>query len=127
MRIGGEKHYATNLRIQFAEFTRELARSAAFAALPADVRETVIGETSRSFLSQFPEITEDTMPGELANIIASRIANLFNFRGPSYTTDAACASALAGAERRRRRARLRRLRRGGHRRGGPQHGRRRRS
>ena len=35
------------------------------------------------------------MPGELANIIASRIAHLFNFRGPSYTTDAACASALA--------------------------------
>ena len=35
------------------------------------------------------------MPGELANILAGRIANLFNFRGPSFTTDAACASALA--------------------------------
>ena len=93
--LGGEKHYATNLRIQFVEFTRELARSPAFASLPADMRETVIGETSRSFLSQFPDITEDTMPGELANIVASRIAHLFNFRGPSYITDAACASALA--------------------------------
>jgi len=93
--LGGEKHYATNLRIQFGEFTRELARSPAFASLPADMRETIIGETSRSFLSQFPDITEDTMPGELANIVASRIAHLFNFRGPSYITDAACASALA--------------------------------
>ena len=33
--IGGEKHYATNLRIQLPEFTRDLARSPAFAALPA--------------------------------------------------------------------------------------------
>ena len=42
-----------------------------------------------------PEITEDTMPGELANVLAGRIANLFNFRGPNFTTDAACASGLA--------------------------------
>ncbi|HUI42247.1 MAG TPA: type I polyketide synthase, partial [Terriglobia bacterium] len=35
------------------------------------------------------------MPGELANCIAGRVANLFNFRGPNYTTDAACASAMA--------------------------------
>ncbi|HET7243467.1 MAG TPA: type I polyketide synthase, partial [Streptosporangiaceae bacterium] len=94
--LGGEKHYTTNLRIQFAEFTRELARSPAFTALPAATREAILGETGQSFLSQFADITEDTMPGELANIVASRIANLFNFHGPSYTTDAACASALAG-------------------------------
>ena len=35
------------------------------------------------------------MPGELANIIAGRVANLFNLRGPNYVTDAACASGLA--------------------------------
>jgi acyl transferase domain-containing protein len=93
--IGGEKHYATNLRIQLPEFTRELARSAAFASLPAQTRELITAETSRSFLAQIPEINEDTMPGELANILAGRIANLFNFRGPSFITDAACASALA--------------------------------
>jgi 3-oxoacyl-(acyl-carrier-protein) synthase/NAD(P)-dependent dehydrogenase (short-subunit alcohol dehydrogenase family) len=63
--------------------------------LPSATRETVTAEMSRSFLRQFPEITEDTMPGELANIIAGRIANLFDFRGPSFTTDAACASGLA--------------------------------
>ncbi len=93
--IGGEKHYATNLRIQLPEFTRELARSAAFGSLPAQTRELITAETTRSFLAQIPEINEDTMPGELANILAGRIANLFNFRGPSFITDAACASALA--------------------------------
>ena len=44
---------------------------------------------------RLPEITEDTMPGELANCIAGRIANLFNFHGPNYVCDAACASAMA--------------------------------
>jgi acyl transferase domain-containing protein len=35
------------------------------------------------------------MPGELANCIAGRIANVFNFHGPNYVVDAACASAMA--------------------------------
>ncbi len=35
------------------------------------------------------------MPGELANCIAGRIANVFNFHGPNYVCDAACASAMA--------------------------------
>ena len=35
------------------------------------------------------------MPGELANCIAGRIANLFDFHGPNFVCDAACASAMA--------------------------------
>src|SRR6266508_2163960 len=93
--LGGDKHYATNLRIQLPEFTRELTRSPAFAALSGPTRQAIMTETIASFRSQFPDVTEDTMPGELANILAGRIANLFNFRGPSFTTDAACASGLA--------------------------------
>jgi malonyl CoA-acyl carrier protein transacylase len=45
-----------------------------------------------------PAITEDTMPGELSNIIAGRVANVFNFTGPNYVTDAACASSLAALQ-----------------------------
>src|SRR5208337_1260828 len=37
----------------------------------------------------------DSMPGELANCIAGRITNIFNFHGPNYVVDAACASAMA--------------------------------
>ncbi len=93
--LGGDKHYLSNLRINLPEFIRDLSRSPAFAELPASAREAIVAETSTAFLSQLPEINEDTMPGELANILAGRIANLLNFRGPSFTTDAACASALA--------------------------------
>ena len=55
------------------------------------------------FLQEFSEyalegsvpITEDTAPGILQNIMAARITNLFDFSGPAYTVDAACASTLA--------------------------------
>ena len=93
--IGGDKQHRSNLRIQFPAFARDLAAAPSFAALPADVRDAVLAETRASFLDRYEEITEDTMPGELANVLAGRVANLFNFRGPNFTADAACASALA--------------------------------
>ncbi|HUA47072.1 MAG TPA: beta-ketoacyl synthase N-terminal-like domain-containing protein, partial [Solirubrobacteraceae bacterium] len=96
--LGGEKHYLTALRIAFPELTRELERTDSFAALPADVRATVERELRQRFETWLPTITEDTMPGELANCTAGRIANLFNARGPSFTTDAACASAMAAMD-----------------------------
>jgi acyl transferase domain-containing protein len=43
--------------------------------------------------AKLPPITEDTMPGELPNIVAGRVANVLNLRGPNFITDAACASA----------------------------------
>ncbi|TYB60228.1 SDR family NAD(P)-dependent oxidoreductase [Nonomuraea sp. PA05] len=93
--LGGEKHYRSNTRIELPEFARRLEAAPAFAALPAEVRAAVLRETSGSFLEEYAPITEDSMPGELANIIAGRVANLFDFRGPNFTTDAACASGLA--------------------------------
>lgn len=35
------------------------------------------------------------MPGELPNIVAGRVANIFSLRGPNFITDAACASSFA--------------------------------
>jgi len=96
--LGGEKHYLTSLRIAFPELTRELERTESFSALPADVRASVERELRERFENWLPIVTEDTMPGELANCTAGRIANLFNARGPSFTTDAACASALAAMD-----------------------------
>ncbi|MGB9305201.1 MAG: polyketide synthase, partial [Mycobacterium sp.] len=93
--IGGDKQHRSNLRIQFPLFARELGAAGSFAALPEPVRQAIIAETHASFVAGFQEITEDTMPGELANVTAGRVANLFNFRGPNFTTDAACASGLA--------------------------------
>ena len=93
--LGGEKHYLTCLRLYFPEYARELSESASFAALPETMRRDITRELQTRIAKLLPEVTEDSMPGELANCLAGRIANLYNLRGPNYTTDAACASAMA--------------------------------
>lgn len=93
--MAGERHYMTAMRVYFPEYARELAESASFAALPGAVRREITRELHQRMGKRLPEITEDSMPGELSNCIAGRIANTFNFRGPNFVTDAACASAMA--------------------------------
>ena len=93
--MGGDLHYETATRISYPEVARELQRAPSFAELPEDVRSAVSEELGTRVGGLYPQITEDTMPGELANIIAGRIANLFDFHGPNYVVDAACASAMA--------------------------------
>ena len=47
---------------------------------------------------QLPEITKDTFPGLLANVIAGRIANRLDLGGPNFIVDAACAASLAAVD-----------------------------
>ena len=93
--MAGERHYMTAMRAHFPEYARELEESASFAALPAAVRREITREWRARLGDRLPTITEDSMPGELANCIAGRIANLYNFHGPNFVCDAACASAMA--------------------------------
>jgi acyl transferase domain-containing protein len=93
--MAGEKHYLTALRVFFPEYAHELAESPSFAALPDALRRDITRELHDRMNKHLPDVTEDSMPGELANCIAGRIANLFNFHGPNYVCDAACASAMA--------------------------------
>src|SRR5579862_6304662 len=93
--MGGERHYFTVMRVYFPEYAHELANSASFAALPEKVRSQILHEMHERVGKHLPPITEDSMPGELSNCIAGRIANIFNFHGPNFVCDAACASAMA--------------------------------
>ncbi len=93
--MAGEKHYLTAMRLQFPDYAHELAESESFAALPEAVRGNITSEFHHRINGRVPGVTEDSMPGELANCIAGRIANIYNFPGPNYVVDAACASAMA--------------------------------
>jgi len=93
--MAGELHYLTSFRIFFPEYAEILQKSPAFIALPHEVRIALLEELHAGMSAVLPPITEDTMPGELGNILAGRVANLFNFRGPNYIADAACGSAMA--------------------------------
>ena len=57
--------------------------------------DEIIKETSEEVLKNTLTITEDSTTGYLQNIMAARVSNIFDFWGPSYTIDAACASTLA--------------------------------
>ncbi|MBV8953308.1 MAG: acyltransferase domain-containing protein, partial [Solirubrobacterales bacterium] len=96
--ISGEKHYLTAMRVMFPELARELEQTESFSALPAEAQKKIEAELRARIEDWLPVITEDTMPGELGNCIAGRVANLFNTHGPNFTTDAACASALAAMD-----------------------------
>jgi acyl transferase domain-containing protein/NAD(P)H-dependent flavin oxidoreductase YrpB (nitropropane dioxygenase family)/NAD(P)-dependent dehydrogenase (short-subunit alcohol dehydrogenase family) len=45
-----------------------------------------------------PDLTEDSFPGVLANVIAGRIANRLDLKGVNYSVDSACASSLTAIE-----------------------------
>jgi acyl transferase domain-containing protein/NAD(P)H-dependent flavin oxidoreductase YrpB (nitropropane dioxygenase family) len=59
--------------------------------LDPEVREHLYA----SLETQLPEWTEDSFPGFLGNVVAGRIAREFDFHGPNFTVDAACAASLA--------------------------------
>jgi acyl transferase domain-containing protein/NAD(P)H-dependent flavin oxidoreductase YrpB (nitropropane dioxygenase family)/NAD(P)-dependent dehydrogenase (short-subunit alcohol dehydrogenase family)/acyl carrier protein len=56
------------------------------------------GELPPELDQELPELTEDSFPGGLSNVIAGRIANRLDLRGPNYAVDAACASSLAALD-----------------------------
>jgi len=93
--MAGEKHYRSSLRVFFPEYAHELAETSSFAHLPASLQREITEQFHDRMTHYLADITEDTMPGELANCMAGRIANLYNFHGPNYVCDAACASAMA--------------------------------
>ncbi|MHB8877819.1 MAG: beta-ketoacyl synthase N-terminal-like domain-containing protein, partial [Myxococcaceae bacterium] len=96
--MGGELHYMTALRVFAPEYVHALENTEEFRRLPEKVRALMISQMKSEIGKRLPEISEDSMPGELANIMAGRVSAVLNLRGPNYTTDAACASSLAALD-----------------------------
>jgi malonyl CoA-acyl carrier protein transacylase len=96
--MGGELHYLTHLRIAFPEFARALESVTEFSQLPLDIRRQIMARWHEVINRSLPPVTEDSMPGELPNIVSGRVANVLNLRGPNFITDAACASSFAAVE-----------------------------
>ncbi len=62
------------------------------------VLPSYLGAVPERLAEQLPELTEDSFPGMLANVISGRIANRLDLGGANYTVDAACASSLAAVD-----------------------------
>ncbi|MGQ5522582.1 SDR family NAD(P)-dependent oxidoreductase [Chitinimonas sp. PSY-7] len=61
----------------------------------AGIDDSIVGEVADTMRRHYPDWSEDTFPGFLANVVAGRIANRFGLGAASHTVDAACASSLA--------------------------------
>jgi acyl transferase domain-containing protein/NADP-dependent 3-hydroxy acid dehydrogenase YdfG len=57
-----------------------------------------VGELPAALHDWLPELSEDSFPGVLSNVIAGRIANRLDLGGVNYTVDAACAASLAALD-----------------------------
>ena len=86
--LGGENRNLSNHRIWADQFARHAVES---GGMPNEGKEAF----KAALLEGLPKVTEDTMPGELANVVSGRVANLLDLQGPNYSTDAACASTFA--------------------------------
>ncbi len=96
--MGGDMHYLSHLRIAYPEYARVLNGVDEFQKLPAGQRSAILQGWQAGIAAVYPEISEDSMPGELANVVSGRVANLLNLRGPNFVTDAACASSFAAIQ-----------------------------
>ena len=96
--LGGEKMYDVSQRVFFPHVIKSIRATENFSKLPIKDQNKIIDELEKEYKKDFKEINEDTMPGDLANIVAGRIAASFNLRGKNITSDAACASSLAAID-----------------------------
>ncbi|RMD99167.1 MAG: polyketide synthase, partial [Deltaproteobacteria bacterium] len=92
---GGDNRDHMAYRVYLPQMKRDLMEVPQFRSLDPAIREEILARFSENVRTHFPKITEDSMPGGLSNVIAGRLANRWNLRGPNYTCDAACASGLA--------------------------------
>ncbi|HEX2959630.1 MAG TPA: polyketide synthase, partial [Chitinispirillaceae bacterium] len=93
--LGGPLHYSFLRRINLNRCLYYLENSPEFKELSESKRAKVISDIENEIRSGTFTITEDSAPGVLPNIVASRVAATFDFHGHAYTIDAACASSLA--------------------------------
>ena len=91
----GTRYGDAMFRVQFQLVEHYLRQHPAFQNLAVKDQNQLIEYMRANVLKDTIPITEDSAPGVLPNLIAGRIANVYDFHGPSFTVDAACASVLA--------------------------------
>jgi acyl transferase domain-containing protein len=91
--------FSADLRVNFAEYAaaiREAAEQLPGAVkLDSETLRKLIAETEKLLIGGIPTISEDTMTGYLGSINCARIHNAFDFHGPHFVVDSACASTHA--------------------------------
>ena len=96
--LGPIRKDKNDFRVYRFKIEEMLKECPSFANLSSEQQTAIIREYDGKVATIAEPINGDTLPGELSNVIAGRIANVFNLNGPNFTTDAACASSLAALD-----------------------------
>ena len=89
------KKFLADTRTHWQELAAELERALIRSGVDALTRRAVLESAGARYTQGLPPITEDTLTGYLGSLNAGRIASRYDFHGPHFVVDAACASGLA--------------------------------
>lgn len=92
--LTGEETRAGTMRLRWPYVRKVLRRTAQARGLPEDLMQDFEAAMEQVYKSVFPPASEDTLAGGLANTIAGRICNYFDWHGGGYVVDGACSSSL---------------------------------
>ncbi|HEV2781532.1 MAG TPA: type I polyketide synthase [Actinophytocola sp.] len=92
--LTGEFSRANLMRLRWPYVRRTLAAALTAKGWSEDETSAFLRELEPTYKAPFPPIDEDTLAGGLANTIAGRVCNYFDFGGGGFTVDGACSSSL---------------------------------
>ncbi|WP_034277625.1 type I polyketide synthase [Haloechinothrix halophila] len=92
--LTGEFSRAGLLRLRWPFLADATATALHDAGLSDDTAAEVLGRLEALVKEPFPAPGDETLSGALANTIAGRVCNYFDFHGTGYTVDGACSSSL---------------------------------
>ena len=92
--MGGMKKEETDLRVYRQTYFDMIRKTSTYARM-GSAGNALLAELDAESDRRWAPINEDTMPGELSNVIAGRVANVLNVNAANFTVDAACATSLA--------------------------------
>lgn len=92
--LTGEFSRANLMRLRWPYVARTIGPRLKAAGWTDEDIADFLDDLEQHYKEPFPEINEDTLAGGLANTIAGRVCNFFDFNGGGFTVDGACSSSL---------------------------------
>jgi len=89
------KKFLADSRVNWNEFRESLAQALKERRVRPEEQRAILEGAETFYKRDLPNITEDTLTGYLGSLNAGRICSLYDFHGPHFVVDAACASAHA--------------------------------
>lgn len=92
--LTGEFSRANTMRLRWPYVRRVVEATLSQTNYPPEHCSALVKMLEQQYKQPFPEISEETLAGNLSNTIAGRICNYFDFKGGGYAVDGACSSSL---------------------------------